>query len=88
MCKIIKMPGCLRVAIPPRFNSVEDARLKRPRLFDYTLRCDTSVLPNLWSAEGNVYMGGGIVYYISYGYSKVGAISHFLSKTPKMHVVQ
>lgn len=87
MNNVIKLKTGLLGPIPPRFNSVEDARLKRPKLFDYVLRCDTSVSPHQWTASGNIYLNGKIVKYCAYGYSQAGAQLLFLSKTPKLSIV-
>lgn len=88
MGEVIKMPGCMRMAIPERFNSVQDANLKTPKLFAYELWCDKSVLPNQWHIKGRAYIGGKVVPFASTAYSKGGAILYYFSKSPKMHIVQ
>lgn len=87
MGDVIKINTGLTGPIPQRFNSVDDARLKRPKLFDYVLKCDTSVCPHQWTATGNIYLNGKIVKYCAYGFSKAGAQLLFLSKTPNMSIV-
>jgi hypothetical protein len=79
------MPGCLRVAIPPRFNSVEDAELKLPELFEYSMKYDD--VENLWHLFGKIVVGGKILDYHTCEYSKIRAIAYYYSVIPNLMVV-
>lgn len=88
MNNVIKIKTDLSGPIPQRFNSVDDANLKIPKLFEYELWCDTSVTPNRWHIKGHAYINCEVVPFSSVAYSKGGAVLYYLSKTPKMHIVQ
>ena len=88
MCNVIKIKTGLSGPIPQRFNSVDDAMLKLPKLFEYKLWCDTSVSPNRWHVKGHAYINSKVVEFATAAYSKGGAVLYYLSKTPRMHIVQ